>query len=406
MLLDAIYVNLNIDPGAAIGEMQGIPLWVSVPAAVIFAGLLFVSFRRAPVPGEFLGMVRGLEWLAGFRFNRRFGIGLVAAAAVIGLLSLCVVQVPPGNQALVRHFGAPRGSALDEGLHFKWPPPIDSVQMVHTDQVRRVEVGFRSGASESPAPLAPGNAQGARGLEEEAVFLTGDENLLSTRGVVQYRVLDAARFAWGFREPERVLRLETIAETLEVLAGQNIDGVYTGARAHVEQLVLEGLRHRAEQLNLGVEILHYCLRDVHAPPEVHAAFRDVASAQEDKQTAINVALRFLDESVNLARGEAARTVEEAKALSVGDVLRAEGTAVSLKARADAYQERPTGTFTRLYLETVEEVLAGSRKIIRPGWAGSGDVDLWISQGSGTPAPVTDVIRGSDVRRDEAERVGE
>jgi len=147
-----------------------------------------------------------------------------------------------------------------------------------------------------------------------------------------------------------------------------------------------------------VEVLRYCLRDVHAPPEVHAAFRDVASSQEDKQTAINVALRFLDESVNLARGEAARQVEEASAAADGDRLRAEGVAVSLRARADAYGERPTGTKQRLYLETVEKVLAGARKIIRPGWTGSGDVDLWISTGSGAPAPVSDVIRGSDVRR--------
>ena len=171
----------------------------------------------------------------------------------------------------------------------------------------------------------------------------------------------------------------------------------------MEDLVLAGVRERVARLDVGVEVLRYCLRDVHAPPEVHAAFRDVASAQEDKQTAINVALRFLDESLNLARGEAARQEEDAAAAADGDKLRAEGAARSLRERAGAYEERPVGTFTRLYLETVEEVLAGSRKIIRPGWEGAGDVDLWISTRPGeAPAPIGDIIRGSDVRRNSEE----
>jgi membrane protease subunit HflK len=211
-------------------------------------------------------------------------------------------------------------------------------------------------------------------------------------------VIDPVRYRWAFKDPDATLTEETLAETLDVLASQGIDGVYTGSRAMVEALILEGVRVRVASLDLGVEVLRYCLRDVHAPPEVHAAFRDVASAQEDKQTAINVALRFLDESVNLARGEAARQVEEAAAAADGDRLRAEGVSVSLRTRADAYRERPTGTLQRLYLETVEQVLSGARKIIRPGWTGSGDTDLWISNGAGLPAPVSDIIRGSDVRR--------
>jgi membrane protease subunit HflK len=151
-----------------------------------------------------------------------------------------------------------------------------------------------------------------------------------------------------------------------------------------------------------VEVLRFAIRDVHAPPEVHAAFRDVASAQEDKKTSMNVAYRYLDETVNLARGEAARTVAEAQSFSLGEVHRARGESKSLALRADAYRERRTGTFTRLYLETVEAVLSRGRKIIRPGWEGSGSVDLWISSGSGEPISVGEVLRGGEVRRAEGD----
>jgi membrane protease subunit HflK len=334
----------------------------------------------------------------GFRLTRRVGLGALGVVGALLLAAACTLEVPPGHRGLVRRFGVPRAEDLGEGLHFKLPPPLELARVVPADAVRRLEIGYRSAPDQAVAPLAPGIARASRGLEEESVFLTGDENLIATTAVLQYRVTDASRYAWGFRDPDGTLRLITIAETLDVLARHPIDGVYTGERAVVESKILDGVRDRSTRLDLGVEILAYCLSDVHAPPEVHAAFRDVASAQEDKETAINVAYRFQDETINLARGEAARLVEEARAQSQTQTMKAEGDSRSLKARAGAYREWRVGTDTRLYLETVEEVLAGNRKIVRPGWKGSGDVDLWISTGQGDPAPVTDVIRGSDVRR--------
>ncbi len=402
VLLDAIYSGMNLDITAAIGESGTVPLWISVPAAVVFTGLLFVSFRRTAPPVEFRRVWNGLEKLVGFRLTRRVSVGVLALAAAWIVAAACTVQVPPGSRGLVQRFGVPRAADLGEGLHFKWPPPVETAQIVPADEVRRLEIGFRSAPEASTAPLAPGSARTTRGLEEESIFLTGDENLIATKAVLQYRVLEASRYAWGSRDPEGTLRLETIAETLEVLAGHAIDGVYTGERALVESKILDGVRERAASLDLGVEVVDYCLSDVHAPPEVHAAFRDVASAQEDKQTAINVAYRFQDETVNLARGEAARLVEEARAQATTQRLKAEGESSSLQARALAYREHAVGTDVRLYLETVEQTMAGARKIVRPGWRGSGDVDLWISNGGEAPAPVDDIIRGSDVRRAQRE----
>jgi len=400
LLLDVVYRLFRLDPSVAVASTGPIPLWISVPCAVVFAGLLFVSFRRVRPPAEMRAAAGAVQRVTGIRFDRRLGAWILGIVAAFAVFSVCTVRVPPGDRALVLRFGVPRGAPLGEGLHLRWPPPIEKATLLRTDEIRRIEIGFRSGGTDAPAPLAPNAERNTRGLEEESIFVTGDENLLSTTATLLYRVVDPMRFHWSFRDANDTLMRETLAETLDIVASQGIDGVYTGDRATVENLVLEGVRERAERLELGVEILRYCLRDVHAPPEVHAAFRDVASSQEDKQTAINVALRFLDESVNLARGEAARQVEEAAAAADGDRMRAEGTSVSLRARADAYRDRPTGTYQRLYLETVEKVLAGSRKIIRPGWTGSGDVDLWISTGNGTPKPVSDVIRGSDVRRND------
>jgi HflK protein len=399
-LLDGIYRAAKIDATAVVAEARMLPAWITWPAAAVFAGLLFLSFRRAAPPPEFRSVGRGVERLLGFRPTaRRLGRAVVVLA-LVWFVSLCVVIVPPGHRGLVTAFGAPTGGTREPGLHFKWPPPFGRAQVISADGVRRLEIGFRSGVA-GPAGgegTAPPQAEDLRTLEEESLFVTGDENLVSTQCTVQYRVPDPAAFVWSFDSPEDVLRLATIAQLLDVLGTYPIDGVYTHDRPLVEDLVLEGLRARADRLGLGVEIVGFQIRDIHAPPEVHAAFRDVASAQEDKETAINVAWRYRDETVNLARGEGARQREVARADSTARVLGAQGESKALDLRSSAYRAAPIGTFRRLYLETAEQVLSRGRKIIRPGWEGSGSIDLWISTGQGAPVPASEVLRGSDVRK--------
>lgn len=421
VLLDVLYQAFSVDPRARIAAAAETPLWFSVPSTVVFAVLLFLSFRRAAPPDELVAANRALGRLLGFRVTAR----LLARLAVLLLAAWAVLQflviVPPGNRALVQRFGEPVGGALGEGLHFRWPAPIGRVQLLPVDAVRRIELGFRSAAAADtalssmaggamtgmampgtvPAALAPAAPPTAlRELEEESLFLTGDENLVDAKTALQYRITDPVRFAYAYGDPERVLKMQAIAELVEVVAGIDIDGIYSHLRAEVERDVLEGVRRRCAELDLGVEVLRFSVLDVHAPAEVHAAFRDVASAREDKQTAINVALRYQVETVNLARGEAAREIELARGFAFGEISRAEGGGQSLALRSKAFRASPTGNRKRLYLETMEEVLAGSRKIIRPGWDGAGGVDLWISgTGGGEPFPVTEVLRGSEVRQE-------
>ncbi|MGQ0721695.1 MAG: SO_0444 family Cu/Zn efflux transporter [Candidatus Eiseniibacteriota bacterium] len=397
VLLDVAYRTFAIDPRAVAGGVSHLPLWISVPASVAFALLLVFSFLRAPAPVEFRAVGRALSSLTGFRPSRATLAGAAVVALVLWAASTCLLIVPPGHRGLVQRFGAPRGEPRGEGLHLKLPVPLEVAELVHVDGVRRLELGFRSSGAGPDTLAAPVTPDAPRLLEEESLFLTGDENLVDAKSVVQYRILDAARWRWGFVDPEAVLRSETIAEIVDVVAALSIDHVYGDLRRTVEQRVGEGLRRRVDALPLGVEVLRFGVLDLHAPPEVHAAFRDVASSQEDKRTAIDVARRYLVETVNLARGDAVAQVEAAKSFATAEVFRAQGESTSLALRSDAYRARRTGARTRLYLETVEEVLAGSRKIVRPGWGGSAGVDLWISTGAGDPEAIGDVIRGSEVR---------
>ena len=389
-LLDVVAKRTGWDPKVTLGQAQNLPAWIAWPSVLVLLALFFLSFRRAAPPKEFRRMGQGLEWMLGSRITaRRIGIAALVLAVVM-FLSTCFLVVPPGKQGLVTRFGAPVGHPRSEGLHLKLPFPIDRTEIVHSAAVRRIEIGFRTPPSGTDGNwLSPDG--GTSAYDEEALFLTGDENLVDTKAVVQYRVLDPARYRYGFQDPDQTIQAQAIAELLEVLAGRNIDGFYTDRRQEVEHTVEEGIRRRAQELNLGIEIVRFTILSVHAPAEVHAAFRDVASSQEDKQREIDIAYRYFDETVNLARGEAAGRVAEAQGVSTSAVLRAEGDSQSLRERITAYRQQPKGTRKRLYLETVEQVLARGTKIIQPGWKGSSSVDLWISGKGNAPVAVEDLL---------------
>jgi HflK protein len=406
-ILDALHAFYQVNPVEIAGEASRmLPAWLAIPAALVFASLLFLSYRRTSPPEEFGKVARGIQRLLGIRITGRRLAGLAIALVLLGFASTFFLVVRPGERGLVRRFGAPVGEPRGEGLHLKWPPPFETAERVRTDLVRRIEIGFRSSpAADSQEPSWLDAAAGARQFEEEAYYLTGDENIIDTKSVIQYRIVDPERYVYGFVDPEATIQAETIAELIDVLAGMSIDGVYTVERRELEERAAEGLRRRFAKLDLGVELLYLSAMSVHAPPEVHAAFRDVASAKEDKETAINVAYRYLDETLNLAQGEAAAELAEAQSYSVGQVLRAQGDSLSLTERAAAYRRRPTGTYTRLYLETMEDVLAGGRKIIRPPGEGAGSLDLWISSGKEEALFLDDVLDRGGGRDRSAEGAG-
>ena len=128
---------------------------------------------------------------------------------------------------------------------------------------------------------------------------------------------------------------------------------------------------------LGIGLLSVSLLYVHPPQEVHDAFRDVASAQEDKLRTINRASTFAVEEVNQADGEAAARIEEALGFKEARILRAQGDAAGFGLKIDAYRQAPELTRFRLQLEALEAVMPGVQKFIRPGADDLKDFDLWL-----------------------------
>jgi membrane protease subunit HflK len=313
------------------------------------------------------GLVRRPGWLRRFAWS---AVALVVGAWVLSGVSF----VGPGRAGVVMRWGRALDEVLTPGVHLKAPWPIDRVVRVEQQKVRRLEVGFRTRevarsinavAAEFYATLWESrHAAGTyEKLPDEALRLTGDENIVDMNVVVFYRVSDPKAYLFRVAETENLVRFTAESVMTRVSGEFAIDDIVTVHRAMFEELMLTALQDLLDLSSGGVEIVGVRLQDVHPPLEVVPAFRDVASAKEDKSRITNEALAYLDETIPVARGDAHRLVLEAEGYRSDRVDRAKGDSDRFREMARHYRGAERVTETRLYLETMESLLAGIEKYI-------------------------------------------
>jgi HflK protein len=403
LALNAIYHAWALDPRATFGTApEFVPNPVKTAGALALIGLLIHSMRRTPVPGEWIWLRDKTVALTGNFVTPRRLIPAALAAAVVLWLGSGLFIVGPGEVGLRLRFGSIVAADLVPGLHGRSPWPFESDCIITTDQVRRLEFGIPPqptreaairaqvrgrlafGSNPAPEPVA------TRGIwfqketpAEDSFLLTGDGNLIELRSAAQYRVKSALDYAYEIAEPDALVHSTILAALRGVVATHAIDAVYTTARAEIEREAHEAAQAMLDRYRAGIEILSVRLLYDHPPTEVHDAFRDVASAQEDKLRTVNLANVFAVEKVNQAKGEAAAMTEGALAFSEQRIAGAQAGADAFALRLDAYRNAPELTKFRLQLETLEDVLPGVRKFVRPGTEDVKDFDMWLLQPLGT-----------------------
>ena len=289
---------------------------------------------------------------------------LIPIAAVVWLAT-GVYTVGPEEQAALRTFG--RFVAIaDQGLHWHWPGPIGTRNVVPVTNTRRLELGFRSAA----------NGSSTTPVQSESEMITGDENIVDVQVVVQYRISNLRSFLFEVDDPGDPDRgvspgipegetLRDIAETAvrQVVGARNIDDVLTTEKEQVQADILVKMRELARDYNTGIDVLQVLLQNVNPPAEVQDAFEDVVRAREDRERDINLAEAYEASQIPQATGSAAQIVEEADGFKQGRIERARGEAEGFEAILAGYEASPNVTRTRLYLEALERILAGKSKIV-------------------------------------------
>jgi len=296
--------------------------------------------------------------------RRRLGYAAIACIVLNGFYTL-----GPDESGVIERFGRKILPYGEPGLHYKLPWPIEKLTRTQVRRVRVIEVGFRSGTAYADAEPASyeWNVQHRSGRfqrkPEEALMLTGDQNMIELNATVHYRLARPDEFLFNHLDGETTVRTATESVMQAMATTTGIDEVLTTGRRALEDRVKTELQSRLDKYIAGVEVLQVRLLDVHPSLEVVDAFREVSGAYEEKSRLINVAEGYRNEQVALARGNGEARRLNATGYSLGRKNRSNGDAQRFVQWEDAFKLAPGPNQTRLYLETMEQVLPGKRKMI-------------------------------------------
>jgi modulator of FtsH protease HflK len=273
---------------------------------------------------------------------------LIGILLVVGLW-MSYYTVGPESQGVVRRFGKYL-QTVDPGLHFKLPFGIDTVTVLPTRRQLKFEFGFATpGYITNPI-------QTGQDPDAEKSMVTGDLNAALVEWVVQYRIEDPGQYLFEVRNPGETLRDLSEAAMREVVGDRTVDELITIGRQDIEIEALARMQELSKRYHLGIRVDQVQLKNVNPPREVQASFNEVNKAQQDRENAINIANGEYNKVVPKAKGEADQTVRAAEGYRFKRVNEAEGDVAAFTAVLQQYIKAPEITRTRLYLETMGEIL--------------------------------------------------
>lgn len=266
------------------------------------------------------------------------------------------------EEAVVTRFGRFK-RAVEPGIHYRLPYPMEAVERSRIRHLHRFEIGFRSTGERD-------SASNFRALGEESLMLTGDENIIDLKFVVQFIIDDPRAYLFNVADLEATIRDVSEAVMRQLVGRTSFSHVLTVGRADIQAAARQSIQEILEGYDAGLEVTAVQLLDVQPPEAVQSAFRDVVSAREESGRMEYEANGYAASLAQQAGGEAARAVQEAEAYSVRTVQEARGNAARFTATLSAYGQAKTITRQRLYLDTLQDILEGARKIVvEPGKSG-------------------------------------
>jgi membrane protease subunit HflK len=289
-------------------------------------------------------------------FGSSSGLMLIAVAIVVIWLASGFYIVQPDEVGIVLRFGA-YNRTTQPGLNYHLPGPIETVLEPKVTRVNRTGIGYRVAENETTG--APETVE----VPEESLMLTGDENIVDIDFTVFWVIKDARAYLFNIRDPEKTVKSAAESAMREVIGEHPLAMELATGRAEVETDTQKLLQHLLDFYQSGIEITQVTLQRVDPPAPVIAAFRDVQAALADRARLQNVADSYRNSIIPQARGNAVRITQEAEAYRQQVVARAAGDAARFDEVYHAFLAAKDVTLQRIYLETMEQVLANSKKVI-------------------------------------------
>ena len=273
------------------------------------------------------------------------GVGLIAGLLIVVWLLTGFYRIDDAERGVVLTFGQYSTTTLP-GLHWRVPWPIQSVETVNVSQIDRFPVQTR--------------------------MLTEDENIVQVDLAVQFRRSDPVAFLFNVRSPEETLAEVTESAIREVVGKSNLDFILTEGRAEVAARTMQLIQTTLNSYGTGIEVTSVNLQDANFPSQVQSAVQDAIKAREDRERLQLEAQAYANDVVPRARGEAARILEDAQGYRERVIADADGEADRFVALLEEFQLAPEVTRERLYIETMQDVLQRSNKVLIDA-SGSGNL---------------------------------
>ncbi len=325
------------------------------------------SRREPPSLDELIGNLQNIinKFLPGGRSGggKPIILGLVILLVIWALSGL--YRVLPDEQGVVLRFGK-FVTTTQPGLNYHIPFPVERVLKPKVTKVNRIDVGFR-GASDS------GRSSGIGEVPEESLMLTGDENIVDINYSVFWVIKDAGKFLFNIQEPVETVKAASETAMREVIAKSEIQSILTEGRSNIEVEVQEITQNILDEYGSGIQITQVQTQKADPPSQVIDAFRDVQAARADRERSKNEAEAYANDVIPRARGDAEQILQKAEAYKKEVVATAEGEASRFLAIYNEYKNAKRVTQERMYLETMEKVLADIDKVIIDKNSGQGVV---------------------------------
>ncbi|CAB1059507.1 HflK protein [Olavius sp. associated proteobacterium Delta 1] len=297
-----------------------------------------------------------------------------------------VYTVKPGEVAVSTIFGKEVRQAITAGLHYRLPWPFEAIEKVNVSEIRRTDVGVASSEAsllfpkKAMAELLPqaggSGGHGNHGSVSEPSkvaetipspatnqFFTGDENILEIRMNIQYQIKDASDYLFGMNSPDSLVPVAARAAVTEFFGSMPVEELLTVAKSQIQRRIAQRAQNMLDEYGAGLYIVNVNLQEVSPPQEVAEAFRDVASAREEKEETINKAQGYWNTVIPESRGNAHRLISDAEGYGEEIINQSKGDADKFSSMLDEYQWAKNVTEYRLYLETIEKILAKAKKFV-------------------------------------------
>ena len=327
---------------------------------------------KGPTPPDIDAIIRDIQnkinkFLPGGSKSGGKPIGLILIILLFVWLASGLYRVLPDEQGVVLRFGK-FIKTTQPGLNYHIPFPVETVETPKVTKVNRMDIGFRS---ERDSGFSSGG--GVADVPQESLMLTGDENIVNIDFSVFWVIKDAGKFLFEIQDPEGTVKAAAETAMREVIAKSRIQPILTEGRAKIEIETQEIIQSILDEYNSGIQITQVQTQKADPPDQVIDAFRDVQAARADMERSKNEAEAYANDVIPRARGEAAKIMQAAEAYKQKVVAAAEGEASRFVSIYNEYAKAREVTKERMYLETMEKVLADIEKVIIDKNSGSGVV---------------------------------